>query len=231
MGFKEPTGHPFVGLTFTSWKEVTNAVQCAALQENKQVSCTSALSGRHKKVYKCVHWLGCLKRHKQRILDLACDKYPADEHMRGEFINLNPFGGQGACNYSVVALWNQSKGFHISTTMSNLSHNRYYTVMHGFASYNINLMMYASYNIQFISHCNSWFFQTRHCTVVGGRVTASMLMSDASFSGTVSNHGGKGLVSVLRKEAGKLGYGGNAARSDVFWRVNAKGMAQRTTCM
>jgi hypothetical protein len=52
-----------------------------------------------------------------------------------------------------------------------------------------------------------------------------MLMSDASFTGTVSNHGGKGLVSVLRKEAGKLGYGGNAARSDVFWRVNAKGIA------
>ena len=52
-----------------------------------------------------------------------------------------------------------------------------------------------------------------------------MLMSDASFTGTVSNHGGKGLVSVLRKEAGKLDYGGNAARSDVFWRVNAKGMA------
>ncbi len=43
-----------------------------------------------------------------------------------------------------------------------------------------------------------------------------MLMSDASFSGTVSNHGGKGLVSILRKEAGKLGYGGNAARSDVL---------------
>ncbi len=37
MGFNEPTGHPFVGLTFTSWKEVTNAVQCAALQENKLV--------------------------------------------------------------------------------------------------------------------------------------------------------------------------------------------------
>jgi hypothetical protein len=108
MDFHESTGHSFAGLMFTSWKEVTNAVQCAALQENKQVSCTSALSGRHKKVYKCVHWLGCLKRHKQRILDLACDKYPADEHMRGEFINLNPFGGQGACNYSVVALWNQS---------------------------------------------------------------------------------------------------------------------------
>jgi hypothetical protein len=53
-----------------------------------------------------------------------------------------------------------------------------------------------------------------------------MLMSDASFSGTVLNHGGKGLVTVLRKEAGKLGYGGNAARSDVFRRVNAKGMAK-----
>ena len=66
---------------------------------------------------------------------------------------------------------------------------------------------------------------TRHCTVSGGRVTGSMLMDAASFSGTVSNHGGKGLVSLLRKEAGKLGYGGNAAKPDVFWRVNAKGCA------
>jgi hypothetical protein len=119
---------------FSSWKEITNAVQSAALQDNKQVSYTSALSGRHKKVYKCVHWLGCLKRHKQHILDLACDKYPADEHMRAEFIRLNPFGGQGACYYSVVAHWNQSKGFHVNTQLSNFSHNRYYTVIHAFAS-------------------------------------------------------------------------------------------------
>ena len=133
MDFHQPTDHPFIGLIFTSWKEVTNAVQCAALKENKQVSCTAALSGSQKKVYKCVHWLGCLKRHKQRILDLACDKYPADDHMRAEFIKLNPFGGQGACGYSVVAHWNQSKGFHINTTLSNLSHNRYYTVIHAFA--------------------------------------------------------------------------------------------------
>jgi hypothetical protein len=41
----------------------------------------------------------------------------------------------------------------------------------------------------------------------------------------ISNHGGKGLVSLLRKEAGKVGYGGNAAKPDVFWRVNAKGTA------
>ncbi len=54
-------------------------------------------------------------------------------------------------------------------------------------------------------------------------MTSSMLLKDANFSGTVSNHGGKGLVSVLRKEAGKLGLGGNAASRDVFWRVNAKG--------
>jgi hypothetical protein len=124
MDFHEPTGHPFVGLVFSSWKEITNAVHNAALKDNKQVSCTAALSGRHKKVYKCVHWLGCLKRHKQHILDLACDKYPTDAHMRAEFIKLNPFGGQGACYYSVVAHWNQSKGFHINTHLSNLSHNR-----------------------------------------------------------------------------------------------------------
>ncbi len=104
----------------------------AALQDNKQVSCTAALSGRHKKVYKCVHWVGCLKRHKQHILDMACDKYPADAHMRAEFIRLNPFGDQGACYHSVVAHWNQSKGFHINPQLSNFSHNRYYTVIRAF---------------------------------------------------------------------------------------------------
>ena len=41
-------------------------------------------------------------------------------------------------------------------------------------------------------------------------MTSSMLLKDANFSSTVANHGGKGPVSVLRKEAGKLGYGGNA---------------------
>ena len=113
------------GLMFTSWKDVTNAVQCTALQMNKQVSCTAFLSGRWEKVYKCVHWLGCRKRHCQQILDLACDKYPSDEHMRAEFIRLNPFEGKGACNYSVVALWNKSKGFHIpSTKDSNFQHGR-----------------------------------------------------------------------------------------------------------
>jgi hypothetical protein len=41
-----------------------------------------------------------------------------------------------------------------------------------------------------------------------------MLLKDANFSSTVSNHGGKGLVSVLRKEAGKLGLGGDEASRD-----------------
>ncbi len=40
----EMAGHPFAARVFTSWKEVTNAVQCAALKVNKQVSCTAGLS-------------------------------------------------------------------------------------------------------------------------------------------------------------------------------------------
>ena len=72
-----------------------------------------------------------------------------------------------------------------------------------------------------IAYFTSHISTTRHCTVTGGRVTGAMLLNNVSFSGTVSNHGGKGLVvSVLRKEAGKVGYGGNAAKPDVFWRVN-----------
>ena len=116
---------PLAGRVFASWKDVTNAVQREALAANKQVSCTSSLSGRWKKVYRCVHWLGCRKRHCQQILDLACDKYHTDENMRAEFTRLNPFDGKGACNYAVVALWNKSKGFHItSAEVSNFQHNR-----------------------------------------------------------------------------------------------------------
>lgn len=123
--------HPFDGLVLTSWTDIRNAVQGHALTSNKQVSCTAALCGTHKKVYKCVHWLGCRKRHNQHILDLACDKYPLDERMRAEFIRMNPFQGEGACNYSVVGRWNKSKGFHIEC--SNLNHNRYKNLLHCFA--------------------------------------------------------------------------------------------------
>ena len=123
--------HPFDGLLFTSWTDIRNAVQGHALSKNKQFSCTAALCGTHKKVYKCVHWLGCRKRHNQHVLDLACDKYPLDERMRAEFIGMNPFDGEGACNYSVVGRWNKSKGFHIEC--SNLNHNRYKTLLHCFA--------------------------------------------------------------------------------------------------
>jgi hypothetical protein len=82
-------------------------------------------------------------------------------------------------------------------------------------SFNTNFKLLYSKTFTIIS--------TRFCTISRGKVTSSMLLKDAHFSSTVANHGGKGPVSVLRKEAGKLGYGGNAASRDVFWRVNAKG--------
>ena len=43
--------HPFDGLVLTSWTDIRNAVQGHALTSNKQVSCTAALCGTHKKVY------------------------------------------------------------------------------------------------------------------------------------------------------------------------------------
>ena len=164
-----------------------------------------------------MHFLGCAKRHVQEVRDWACETYPDDDNMRAECMKLNPFRAQGTCNYSVVAYWNKNKGFHISFESSNFAHNRYWTpidIMNIF-SYNINLLLLYSTTTTNIP--------TRYCTISGGKVTSSMLLKDANFTSTVSNHGGKGLVSVLRKEAGKLGLGGNAASRDVFWRVNAKG--------
>ena len=116
---------PFDGMLFTSWKDITNAVHSEALSQNKQVSCTASLSGSKKKVYKCVHYLGCAKRHVQEVRDWACETYPDDEIMRAECMKLNPFVGRGACNYSVVAYWNKHKGFYICSKSSNFSHNRY----------------------------------------------------------------------------------------------------------
>ncbi len=116
---------PFDGMLFTSWKDITNAVHSEALSHNKQVSSTASLSGSRKKVYKCVHFLGCAKRHVQEVRDWACETYPDDHNMRAQCMELNPFVGRGACNYSVVAKWNQKKGFHICSQSSNFSHNRY----------------------------------------------------------------------------------------------------------
>jgi hypothetical protein len=118
---------PLTEGVFSSWKDITNAVHREALRDNKQVSCTASLSGIKKKVYKCVHWLGCVKRHVQKVRDWACEKYPDDHHMRAECMKLNPFRDQGACFYSVVAHWNKQKGFHVCVESSNFSHNRYFT--------------------------------------------------------------------------------------------------------
>ena len=122
-----PDRNPFAGEVFSSWKDITNAVHREALRDNKQVSCTASLSGSKKKVYKCVHWLGCFKRHLQKVRDWACEKFPDDHHMRAECMKLNPFRETGACNYSVVAHWNKQKGFHVSVESSNFSHDRYLT--------------------------------------------------------------------------------------------------------
>ena len=49
-----------------------------------------------------------------------------------------------------------------------------------------------------------------------------MLLRNPGFVATLVAHGGKATEQVMRAEAAKLGYGGDAASSDVFWRANAK---------
>ena len=57
--------------------------------------------------------------------------------------------------------------------------------------------------------------------VVRGKVTSKMLMKDKSFVATVANFGGRASEKVMRAEAAKIGFGGDAASEGVFWRVNA----------
>ncbi len=57
--------------------------------------------------------------------------------------------------------------------------------------------------------------------VVAGKVTSKMLLKEKSFVATVANFGGKAPEKVMRAEAEKLGFGGDAASEAVFWRVNA----------
>jgi hypothetical protein len=49
-----------------------------------------------------------------------------------------------------------------------------------------------------------------------------MLLRNPGFDATLVAHGGKATEQVIRAEVAKLGYGGDAASSDVFWRANAK---------
>ena len=56
--FDAATDFPFAGQLFMSWKEITNAVHCEALRNNKQVSCTTSLSGRKKRfINVCTGWV------------------------------------------------------------------------------------------------------------------------------------------------------------------------------
>ena len=50
-----------------------------------------------------------------------------------------------------------------------------------------------------------------------------MLLRDPGFVTTLQAHGGKATETerVMRAEAAKLGFGGDAATPDVFWRANA----------
>ncbi len=60
-----------------------------------------------------------------------------------------------------------------------------------------------------------------NCTVTGGKVKLTMLLRDPGFVTTLQAHGGKATEHVMRAEAAKLGFGGDAATPDVFWRANA----------
>ena len=64
---------------------------------------------------------------------------------------------------------------------------------------------------------------SHNCTVTGGKVKLTMLLRDPGFVTTLQAHGGKATETerVMRAEAAKLGFGGDAATPDVFWRANA----------
>ncbi len=61
-----------------------------------------------------------------------------------------------------------------------------------------------------------------NCTVTGGKVKLPMLYRNPGFVATLIAHGGRATEKVMRAEAAKLGVGGDAASSDVFWRANAR---------
>jgi hypothetical protein len=49
-----------------------------------------------------------------------------------------------------------------------------------------------------------------------GKVKLPMLLRNPGFVATLFAHGGKATEQVMRAEAAKLGYGGDAASSDLF---------------
>ncbi len=72
-----------------------------------------------------------------------------------------------------------------------------------------------------ISFKDSVFTHSDSCPVVAGKVTSKILLKETSFVATVVNFGDKASEKVMRAEAAKLGFGGDAASEAVVWRVNA----------
>ena len=56
----------------------------------------------------------------------------------------------------------------------------------------------------------------------GGKVKLKELLSSEIFVQSIRAQGGRASEKVLRAEAGKLGFGGDAATADLFWRANAR---------
>ena len=71
-----------------------------------------------------------------------------------------------------------------------------------------------------------WVVPTQHVlhiqTTAGGKLKLKELLSSESFAQSIRAHGGRASEKVLRAEAGKLGFGGDAATADLFWRANAR---------
>ena len=73
-----------------------------------------------------------------------------------------------------------------------------------------------------IAHARSSTLHCQVCTTAGGKVKLKELLSSESFVQSIRAHGGRASEKVLRAEAGKLGFGGDAATPDLFWRANAR---------
>ena len=73
-----------------------------------------------------------------------------------------------------------------------------------------------------IAHARSSTLHCQVCTTAGGKVKLSELLASESFVQSIRAHGGRASEKVLRAEAGKLGFAGDAATADLFWRANAR---------
>ena len=73
-----------------------------------------------------------------------------------------------------------------------------------------------------VAHTRSSTVHCKVCTTAGGKVTLTELLASESFVQSIKAHGGRASEKVLRAEAGKLGFGGDAATADLFWRANRR---------